>query len=130
MEGPSPEVVAIVKRRARGKCEHCHLPAGVSESPFQMDHVVARKHGGGNEPGNLAYACFYCNSYKGPNLSGVDPLSGEVVRLFNPRVDRWNEQFEWRQAWLTGISPQGRATVQTLNINNYEARYGPGKSMA
>jgi 5-methylcytosine-specific restriction endonuclease McrA len=118
---PSSQVEAFVKRRAGGRCEYCQLPEDCSELPFQIDHVVARKHGGGNEGENLAYACLYCNSFKGPNLSGVDPLTGDVVRLFDPRADRWDDHFLWRNAWLEGTSPQGRATIQVLNINRHEA---------
>jgi len=116
-----PEVEAFVKQRADGRCEYCQLPESFSELPFQIDHVVARKHRGGNQPDNLAYACLYCNSYKGPNLAGVDPVTGDIVPLFNPRTDRWAEHFEWRGAWLNGSSARGRATIQVLNINLHES---------
>ncbi|MFZ4763807.1 MAG: hypothetical protein ACOYMN_02540 [Roseimicrobium sp.] len=33
----------------------------------------------------MAFACFRCNSHKGPNLSGVDPSTGQLERLFHPR---------------------------------------------
>src|SRR5271165_4288477 len=36
---------------------------------------------------NLALACYHCNAHKGPNLSALDPESGALVRLFNPRLD-------------------------------------------
>jgi hypothetical protein len=39
----------------------------------------------------LALACCYCNRYKGPDLSGIDPNSGEVVPLFHPRRQQWDE---------------------------------------
>ena len=42
---------------------------------------------------NLALACHHCNLHKGPNLTGIDPLTQLVTTLFNPRVDRWDEQF-------------------------------------
>jgi hypothetical protein len=53
--------------------------------PFQVDHSIARKHGGRASENNLALACFYCNSFKGPNIAGLDPDTGEVVRLFHRR---------------------------------------------
>jgi 5-methylcytosine-specific restriction endonuclease McrA len=28
---------------------------------------------------NLALACHRCNLRKGPNLTGIDPMSGEMV---------------------------------------------------
>jgi hypothetical protein len=42
---------------------------------------------------NLALACWTCNLKKGPNLSGVDPMTGQVAALFNPRDDEWAEHF-------------------------------------
>jgi hypothetical protein len=121
VERPSPAVETFVNQRAGGRCEYCQLPEAFSELPFQMDHVVARKHGGGTVAENLAYACLYCNSYKRPNLAGVDPLTGDVVRLFNPRADKWADHFEWRGAWLSGISPHGRVTIDVLKINHPDA---------
>ena len=31
---------------------------------------------------NLAVACHHCNLYKGPNLTGIDPSTRKVVRIF------------------------------------------------
>ena len=42
---------------------------------------------------------------------------GEVVRLFNPRFDRWIDHFEWHGAILEGLTPIGRVTVLVLEIN-------------
>ncbi len=67
-------VRALVRRRAGNCCEYRllrqeHLPFSI----FQIEHIVARKHGGNDEPDNLALACGRCNSHKGANLTGVDP---------------------------------------------------------
>jgi hypothetical protein len=78
-----------VRERSGYCCEYCGMPSELSELPFEIDHIRAKKHGGQTRLDNLANACFYCNSYKGPNLSGIDPVSGEIVRLFNPRLDAW-----------------------------------------
>ena len=46
--------------------------------PFEFDHIIPRKHRGRTfVAGNLAFSCYYCNVYKGPNLSGLDPASGK-----------------------------------------------------
>jgi hypothetical protein len=58
---------------------------------FHVEHIIARKHGGLDGDDNLAWACIFCNLYKGPNLSSFDPDSGELTRLFHPRRDRWEE---------------------------------------
>ena len=85
--------------------------------PFEIDHIVAEKHGGQTESGNLALACCYCNRFKGPNLSGMDPVSSEIVRLFHPRLDRWYEHFAWSGLMLAGRTPIGRVTIQVLGLN-------------
>ena len=82
-------LVELVWARARSSCEHCQLPQSLSAIPFEIDHILAQKHGGPTNDSNLALSCFYCNSYKGPNIAGVDPVSGRIVRLYHPRRDRW-----------------------------------------
>jgi hypothetical protein len=42
------------------------------------------------------------NAHKGPNLSGLDPESGALVRLFNPRQDWWDEHFERNGVLIVG----------------------------
>ena len=106
---------------AQDRCEYCHFPADLAELSFELDHIIARKHGGPTEPDNLALACFYCNSYKGPNIAGIDPESGELVRLFHPRRDDWADHFQWEGATLAGRTPIGRATIQVLCINHPDA---------
>ena len=58
---------------------------------------------------------------QGPNLSGNDPESGEMQRLFHPRDDSWNTHFRWRGAVLAGKTPVGRTTITVLNINRPDA---------
>jgi 5-methylcytosine-specific restriction endonuclease McrA len=94
------------------------LPAGLAETPFQIDHIIPRKHGGRTTADNLALSCFYCNSYKGPNLSGIDPMAEQIVTLFHPKRDRWEDHFQWLGPLLRGLTPVGRATITVLNINH------------
>ena len=82
-----------------------------------MEHITARQHGGGDVPENLALACHHCNLHKGPNLSGLDPQTGELTRLFNPRLDDWNEHFAARGGEVIGLSTIGRTTVILLKMN-------------
>lgn len=108
---------ALVRRRARFRCEYCHFPELLAELRFQLDHIVAHQHRGPTTAENLALACYRCNSHKGPNLSGVDPDTGRVECLFNPRKDEWVEHFRWRGAVLVGRTSIGRTTVAVLNMN-------------
>jgi hypothetical protein len=106
-----------VRDRANGRCEYCRVPQSADLLPFQVDHIIAEVHHGPTVLENLAWSCFDCNVFKGPNLAGVDPASGEVTRLFHPRNDRWAEQFDWNGAVLVGKTPFGRATIDVLRLN-------------
>jgi hypothetical protein len=112
-----PALEADVKKRAQGVCEFCRLPEACQRVPFQIDHIIAEQHDGATVFENLANACLRCNKKKGSKISVVDSLSGEMVRLFNPRRDQWNEHFEWRGAEPIGLTSIGRATVAVLAIN-------------
>ena len=73
----------FIRERASHRCEYCHLPQDAEPFfAYHVEHIVARQHGGGNDSGNLAFACYHCNSHKGPNLSGLDPESGALVGCF------------------------------------------------
>ena len=108
----------FVRRRAGNRCEYCLLPQAYSELTHHIGHIVSKQHGGRDDIDNLALACHRCNLRKGPNLTGVDPLSGQFVRLFNPRRERWAEHFLFRGVRIMGITPTGRATVQVLAMND------------
>ena len=108
----------LVRLRAHFRCEYCLLPASLVTTPFQFDHIIAQSHGGETTAGNLALACFHCNNFKGPNLAGIDPESGNVVRLFHPRRDTWTEHFAWDGERLAGLTPIARATIQALRLNH------------
>jgi hypothetical protein len=83
-----------------------------------MDHIIAKQHGGPTVDHNLALACFFCNSAKGPNIAGVDPDTGKLAPLFNPRRQRWNRHFFWDGPRLVGRTRAGRATIAVLAIND------------
>lgn len=93
------------------------MPQALLPLPFQLDHIVAEKHGGETVSANLALACPHCNLYKGPNIAGIEPTSGQLVRLFHPRTDSWAEHFFFEPPRITGRSPVGRVTVQVLAMN-------------
>lgn len=111
-------LTSLVWERANESCEYCLTPQRLSSLPFEIDHVIAEKHGGKTEASNLALSCFACNRYKGPNIAGVDPISGRIVRLFHPRNDRWSRHFRWESAQIAGRTAPGRATVLVLGLNH------------
>jgi hypothetical protein len=75
------------------------------------------KHGG-SDVENLALACHRCNLHKGPNLSGIDPMTGELQVLFHPRRDRWADHFTFRGAYVKGLTACGRITAAVLALND------------
>ena len=93
------------------------MPNRFHPAPFHIDHIIARKHGGSSLRSNLAYACFHCNTHKGPNIASFDPSTGCLTPLYHPRTDRWTQHFVWQGAFIYGLTPAGRATVQTLALN-------------
>jgi len=111
-------MIRSVWDRANRRCEYCHMPASGYAGSFHVDHIVARQHGGETNAENLALACLHCNRRKGPNIAGRNPETGEIVRLFHPRHERWSDHFEWNGADLSGKTAIGRATIQVLAIND------------
>jgi hypothetical protein len=109
----------LVRRRAGDRCEYCqlkqeHLPFAT----FHVEHIIPRKHGGDDNPSNLALACDRCNVHKGTNLSGIDPDTGVIVPLFNPRVHAWDDHFVLSDVTIIGLTAMGRTTVRVLNMND------------
>lgn len=109
-----------VRRRAGFACEYCGLREADSELRHQIDHVIAQQHTVNDRLENLALACGFCNRHKDPNLSGVEPESGSIATLFDPRKDRWTEHFRRNGLEIVGITPTGRATVVVLAMHARE----------
>jgi hypothetical protein len=112
------ELKRKVRLRAQGRCEYCHTSRRYESLPFHIEHIIAEQHGGPTTLTNLAMACAHCNAHKGPNLAGIDPRTGKITRLFNPRTDPWKRHFKWVGTWLVGQTPIGRATVRVLVMND------------
>ena len=108
----------LVRKRAAGRCEYCNLHQEHSGLRRHIEHITARQHGGSEDAENLALACHRCNLHKGPNLSGIDPATGDVAALFHPRRDQWADHFAHRGAYIQGLTASGRATVAVLALND------------
>ena len=101
------------------RCEYCLLHEDDAAFRHEVDHIVSRQHGGETIAENLAYACMVCNRYKGSNIASVSP-SGDLVRLFNPRVDRWNDHFRLNGAVIEPLGLVGEVTARVLRLNTAE----------
>src|SRR5215472_14162215 len=108
-----------VRRRANHVCEYCRMPEAYYPTvPFPIDHIIAQQHGGPTSFGNLALSCLHDNSHKGPNIAGIDPRSGKLTKLFNPRRHKWERHFRWQGPYLIGRTAVGRVTVAVLAMND------------
>lgn len=104
--------------RAQQCCEYCGVPDTATFLPHEPDHIVAVQHGGETSLENLAYACFECNRFKGPNLTSIDPDTGRVTPLYHPRRQRWGTHFRWQGAVIEPLTATGRATAFLLRLND------------
>ncbi len=109
----------FVAHRAHGCCEYCKIRHDYSPDSFEIEHIIALFVGGTNELINLAFSCGGCNNRKSSKTHAIDPISGEIVPLFNPRTDVWHEHFQWIDDFsiVRGVTAQGRATVELLQLN-------------
>jgi 5-methylcytosine-specific restriction endonuclease McrA len=110
---------AQVRARAGHRCEYCQLRQ--QDSPLarlHVEHVIPRKHGGGDDLDNLALACVDCNLHKGSNLTGIDPETDATTELFHPRRHRWEDHFRWAGIEIVGTTPIGRTTVRVFYMNS------------
>lgn len=118
MSDVTPETRRIVGRRANFVCEYCLMAEQDAYFRFQVEHIISRKHGGSSELENLAYACVFCNRYKGSDIASLKPGTNELVRLYNPRTDRWREHYHLNGVVIEFLSEIGEATVRILQINH------------
>ena len=106
-----------VRERARECCEYCLVAESQVFFPHEPDHVIAKKHGGKTVSENLALACFDCNRFKGPNIATNDDETGELVVLFNPRIQRWSKHFQFDGGRIIPLTAIGRVTEKLLRLN-------------
>ena len=108
----------LIYERAEDHCEYCPIPDDAAFAPHEIDHVIAEKHGGLTEANNLALSCSLCNKQKGSDLTSIDPETNQIVRLFNPREDRWRDHFRLSEGRIVPLSATGRVTERLLRLNN------------
>jgi hypothetical protein len=78
-----------------GKCLFCDKKLTVSltgATQATVEHILARNHGGTNDPLNTALACSSCNGEKGRNHDNQrHPNMHYVGRLLEKRKLRWRD---------------------------------------
>lgn len=108
-----------VETRANGYCEYCLIPSAFAPSVFEMEHIIPVSKDGETTSENLALACRACNRNKFTKTHYFDAVTNENVRLYNPRIDNWNEHFQWNETEteMIGKTPVGRVTIELLQVN-------------
>lgn len=108
-----------VCERAANCCEYCRMQANLSHDPFSAEHILPISKGGLDALINLAWACLGCNLFKATTTHVFDLLTGNLVPLYNPRIENWSEHFEWSENFsvMIGKTPTGRATINCLKLN-------------
>jgi hypothetical protein len=109
-----------VIQRANHCCEYCKIHDEDTDIRFHIEHIIATTHGGKSIFENLALSCSKCNWFKGSNIAAADPLTDEPTFLFHPRRHNWNDHFLLDDVIIQPITPEGRATVFILRLNEPE----------
>ena len=112
----SAELRRIVVSRARRRCEYCLVFENDTYVGFQIDHIISEKHEGPTTEENLALACLFCNLNKGSDIGSLDS-EGNFIRLFNPRLDRWDQHFRFVGPRIEGTTEVGMVTAKLLRFN-------------
>ena len=112
------ELRRLVMRRANRQCEYCLLREEDSAFNLQVEHIISEKHGGATVSENLACSCVFCNRFKGSDIASLSPTTGQLVRLFHPRRDRWSDHFQIDGALIVPITEVAEATARLLRFNS------------
>lgn len=115
-----PAVRQQVRQRAQQCCEYCLLHEDDTYLGCHIDHIVSRKHGGSNALSNLAYACVYCNLYKGSDVGSFHQTTGMLTRFFHPRKDIWLEHFALVGMRIVPKTDVVSVTAVILKLNHAE----------
>lgn len=113
----SDELRKLVRKRASNCCEYCLIHQDFSIYTHEIDHIIAIKHGGETTADNLALSCLSCNRHKGSDFATIDQVTKEIVPLFNPRRQVWDEHFYIENAKIEGKTQIGQATARLLRFN-------------
>jgi hypothetical protein len=111
-----------VARAAGYCCGYCRTPELIAGFRLTIEHILPEALGGATVEANLWLTCHACNEFKAARVQGQDPVTGKLVRLWNPRRQKWHDHFRWSDdgTEIISLTPRGRATVATLHLNRLE----------
>lgn len=110
----------VVCERANYCCEYCLIPEVFTFATHEIDHIIAKKHGGKTTAENLALSCTFCNKHKGSDLASIDSQTGEITPLYHPRKHKWSENFEVKDGRIIPLTSEGKVTARLLQFNREE----------
>ena len=116
----SQKVQERVRSQAKNRCGYCQSAQKYVLGPLEIDHIVPVAKNGSDDEKNLWLACRMCNNFKGTQTHAFDPITGQEIRLFNPRRQSWKQHFSWDEEGtrIIGRTPCGRATIIALQLNH------------
>lgn len=108
-----------VRTIAKQRCGYCLSPQHLVMARLEVEHIIPLAKGGSDDEANLWLACPICNRHKADKVTALDPETGAVVPLFNPRTQSWADHFCWSNDGLRviGLTPIGRATALALQLS-------------
>jgi HNH endonuclease len=114
------EIERRVRNAARNRCGYCLSPQHLVMARLEIDHIIPLSKGGSSDESNLWLACPICNRYKSDKTTAVDPETGAMVTIFNPRTQVWSEHFQWLKDGIRilGKTITGRATVAAMHLSD------------
>jgi hypothetical protein len=112
------ELRRLVAARAEHICEYCLIHEDDTFLGCEVDHIISVKHGGPTVADNLTYACAFCNRQKGSDIGSILWRTGEFIRFFNPRTDRWSQHFRLEGVVVQPQTGIGEVTTPILDLNH------------
>src|SRR5215470_12092804 len=76
---------------------YCQTQEVVSGIPLTVEHITPKAKGGSDDNANLWLSCRLCNEKKGTLIEAMNPETGDLVSLFNPRTQTWADHFTWSE---------------------------------
>lgn len=120
----SSKLRAKIAEASRYRCGYCLMQQIATNWLLEVEHIIPTAAGGTDDEENLWLSCMACNRYKGTQVKVRDPSTGRLVKLFNPRYQKWTRHFHWSYdgTEIIGLTACGRATIKALKLNNEFAK--------
>jgi 5-methylcytosine-specific restriction endonuclease McrA len=75
-----------IAEEAKYRYGYCQTQEVVSGIPLTVEHMTPKAKGGSDDSANLWLSCRLHNEKKGIFIEAMDPETGDLVSLFNPRT--------------------------------------------